>query len=159
MPEAARALWRACASLVVEAERLPPRGRRRPGPMAACSTHVASHRARFEAAMDDDFNTPQALGVLFDLASVLQSARARSPGGAMGAGAFLMGVGELATLCRVLGLLERRLGPPGRAGGRRSSPRYGASTRWCGSARKRAGSETSRRPIGCARSCPGWAWC
>ena len=29
---------------------------------------VAAQRARFEAAMDDDFNTPQALGVLFDLA-------------------------------------------------------------------------------------------
>jgi cysteinyl-tRNA synthetase len=58
--------------------------------------------------MDDDFNTPQALGVLFDLARLLQSARAQVAEGTIGAGAFLMGVGELVSLCRVLGLLERR---------------------------------------------------
>ena len=31
--------------------------------------------------MDDDFNTPQALGVLFDLARLLQGARAQADEG------------------------------------------------------------------------------
>ena len=56
--------------------------------------------------MDDDFNTPQALGVLFDLARVLNSARDQVTQGPAGAAAFLMGVGELSTLAGVLGLLE-----------------------------------------------------
>jgi cysteinyl-tRNA synthetase len=67
---------------------------------------VAAHRARFEAAMDDDFNTPQALGVLFDLARLLYAARDRVAGGSAGAGDVVAGVGELRTLARVLGLLE-----------------------------------------------------
>jgi cysteinyl-tRNA synthetase len=62
---------------------------------------VGAHRARFEQAMDDDFNTPQALGVLFDLARILNSARDRTA-------AFRTGAGELVALARVLGLLERR---------------------------------------------------
>ena len=56
--------------------------------------------------MDDDFNTPQALGVLFDLARLLYAARDRVAGGSAGAGDVVAGVGELRTLARVLGLLE-----------------------------------------------------
>lgn len=56
--------------------------------------------------MDDDFNAPQALGVLFDLARILQGAREQVAAGTAGAGAFLLGVGELVVLARVLGLLE-----------------------------------------------------
>ena len=55
----------------------------RTGP-AGSSTRWPRERARFEAAMDDDFNTPQALGVLFDLARTLQGARtavSARPGG------------------------------------------------------------------------------
>jgi cysteinyl-tRNA synthetase len=63
--------------------------------------------------MDDDFNTPQALGVLFDLTHLLHAAREQVAQGAVGAGAFLMGVGELVMLSQVLGLLE--------SGGRRST--------------------------------------
>jgi cysteinyl-tRNA synthetase len=70
------------------------------------SDEVAAQRARFEAAMDDDFNTPQALGVLFDLARVLNTARDQMTHGAAGAGPFLLGVAELSTLAGVLGLLE-----------------------------------------------------
>jgi len=51
--------------------------------------------ARFKAAMDDDFNTPEAIAVLFDLASELN--RTRDPGTA----------GLLRALGRGLGLLER----------------------------------------------------
>ncbi len=56
--------------------------------------------------MDDDFNTPQALGVLFDLARLLHAAKDQVAQGTTGAGAFLVGVGELVMLGQVLGLLE-----------------------------------------------------
>jgi cysteinyl-tRNA synthetase len=95
--------------LVTEAERLAARGTPPPGPDNGLFDEVAGERARFEAAMDDDFNTPQALGVLFDLARTLQGARAAVAEGRAGAGAFLMGVGELVTLGRTLGLLEARV--------------------------------------------------
>jgi cysteinyl-tRNA synthetase len=103
--EAARALAR-LRSLKDEADRLAARGTPAPGPDGGLFEEVAAHRARFEAAMDDDFNAPQALGVLFDLARVLQGAREQVAQGALGAGAFLLGVGELVVLARVLGLLE-----------------------------------------------------
>ena len=44
-----------------------------PGPV----DWTEAHAARFKAAMDDDFNTPQAVGVLFDLA--LEVNRTGSP--------------------------------------------------------------------------------
>ncbi len=52
--------------------------------------------------MDDDFNTPQALGVLFDLARLANGWRDRGAAGDAAAAAA-----ELRTLGRVLGLLER----------------------------------------------------
>ncbi|MDD4912665.1 MAG: class I tRNA ligase family protein, partial [Sideroxydans sp.] len=63
-------------------------------------THVAvdwnaPYAQRFQAAMDDDFNTPEAVAVLFDLANEVnrsQSAEAAS---------------QLKTLAGVLGLLQR----------------------------------------------------
>jgi len=103
--EAGRALAR-LRSLKDEADRIASRGTPGPGPDHGLFDEVAAHRARFEAAMDDDFNTPQALGVLFDLARVLHAARDQVAQGTAGAGAFLLGVGELVTLARVLGLLE-----------------------------------------------------
>ncbi|MFI5377111.1 MAG: cysteine--tRNA ligase [Candidatus Rokuibacteriota bacterium] len=103
--EAGRALARLRA-LKEEAERIASRGTPAPGPDGGLFDQVAAQRARFEAAMDDDFNTPQALGVLFDLARVLHAAREQVAQGAAGAGAFLMGVGELVMLSQVLGLLE-----------------------------------------------------
>jgi cysteinyl-tRNA synthetase len=103
--EAGRALARLRA-LKDEADRLATRGTPAPGPDHGLFDEVAAQRARFEAAMDDDFNTPQALGVLFDLARVLHGAREQVAQGTAGAGAFLLGVGELVMLARVLGLLE-----------------------------------------------------
>ncbi|HUP36678.1 MAG TPA: cysteine--tRNA ligase [Candidatus Limnocylindria bacterium] len=103
--ESARALTRLRA-LQDEAGRLASRGTPGPGPDGGLLDEAAAHRARFEAAMDDDFNAPQALGVLFDLARVLQGARERVAQGITGVGAFLLGVGELVSLARVLGLLE-----------------------------------------------------
>jgi cysteinyl-tRNA synthetase len=103
--ESARALAR-LRGLVTEAERLAGKGTPVPGPDGGLLEEVAAHRARFEAAMDDDFNAPQALGVLFDLTRVLYTAREQAAQGTTGAGAFLLGVGELVVLSRVLGLLE-----------------------------------------------------
>jgi cysteinyl-tRNA synthetase len=98
-------------ALVEEADRIAAKGTPVPGPDGGLFDEIAAHRARFQAAMDDDFNTPQALGVLFDLARLLQGARAQADDGRLAAGVFLMGVGELVTLARALGLLE----PGGRA--------------------------------------------
>jgi cysteinyl-tRNA synthetase len=103
--ESARALGRLRA-LTDEADRLAARGIPGPGPDAGLFDQVAAHRARFEAAMDDDFNTPQALGVLFDLARLLHAAKDQVAQGTAGAGAFLLGVGELVILAQSLGLLE-----------------------------------------------------
>ncbi len=59
--------------------------------------------------MDDDLSTPQALGVLFDLARCLQTYRNQMTHREAAVGPFLMGVNELLTLCRVLGLLQSDL--------------------------------------------------
>src|SRR5213080_2697997 len=72
----------------------------------------AEFSPRFEKAMDDDFNTPQALGALFDFGRALAEARDR---GAGPPGAFVAGVDELVGLGRVLGLFGREAatdGPP-----------------------------------------------
>jgi cysteinyl-tRNA synthetase len=57
--------------------------------------------------MDDDFNTPQALGVLFDLARALSEARDRTATDERARERFVVGVSELVTLAQVLGLLQR----------------------------------------------------
>ncbi len=54
-----------------------------------------AHAQRFRAAMDDDFNTPEALAVLFELASEVN--RSKSPALA----------GQLRALAGLLGLLKR----------------------------------------------------
>jgi cysteinyl-tRNA synthetase len=75
----------------------------------------AAFAARFVAAMDDDFNTPQALGTLFDFARALSEHRDRGLATAAARGEFAAGVGELVRLAGALGLLQRRAtagGPP-----------------------------------------------
>jgi len=74
------------------------------GGAASLPPALAEFRPRFEKAMDDDFNTPQALGVLFDFGRALAEAR---DGQAGAPGAFVAGVAELAQLARVLGLFGR----------------------------------------------------
>lgn len=56
--------------------------------------------ARFNAAMDDDFNTPEALAVLFDLARDINRMRQEDPIGAAGAAARLRRLGG------ILGILQ-----------------------------------------------------
>jgi cysteinyl-tRNA synthetase len=55
---------------------------------------------RFEAAMDDDFNTPEALAVLFDLVREINRLRETEPASAASLGAVLRELGD------VLGLLQ-----------------------------------------------------
>ena len=74
------------------------------GAPASLPPAFAEFRPRFEKAMDDDFNTPQALGVLFDFGRALAEARDR---GAGSPGAFVAGVDELVHLSRTLGLFGR----------------------------------------------------
>lgn len=54
-----------------------------------------AYAARFKAAMDDDFNTPEALAVLFDLAAESNRTGDADP------------AGKLKTLAGILGLLQR----------------------------------------------------
>jgi cysteinyl-tRNA synthetase len=56
--------------------------------------------------MDDDFNTSQALGVLFELARALAEDRDRAGADDRARERFVAGVGELVTLAQVLGLLQ-----------------------------------------------------
>jgi cysteinyl-tRNA synthetase len=59
------------------------------------------YRERFDAAMDDDFNTPEALAVLFDLAREINRVRDDDPPAAAALGA------ELRALGAALGLLQQ----------------------------------------------------
>src|SRR5881628_17655 len=52
---------------------------RRGASAAALPSAFVEFRPRFERAMDDDFNTPQALAVLFDFGRALADARDRGP--------------------------------------------------------------------------------
>jgi cysteinyl-tRNA synthetase len=83
-------------------------------PATALPSRYAEYRTQFVAAMDDDLNTPQALGVLFDMARALQEDRDRAHHDAART-EFAAGVGELRALGNVLGLFGRRgvaSGPP-----------------------------------------------
>ena len=75
-----------------------------PSPAAAFPATVAALRQRFEAAMDDDFNTPQAIGALNQLATTLAEERKRVQASARTGHDFAEGVGVLIDLGRVLGL-------------------------------------------------------
>ncbi|MBI4590716.1 MAG: cysteine--tRNA ligase [Candidatus Rokubacteria bacterium] len=103
--EAARALER-FRNLLEGAARLAAKGTPAPGGDEGLLEEVATARRRFEEVMDDDFNTAQAVAVLFDLSRLLQTFRTRMTHGEVAAGPFLLGVGELLTLGRVLGLFE-----------------------------------------------------
>ncbi len=70
-----------------------PRGE--PGPV------TADYSNRFQEAMDDDFNTPKALAVLFDLAREINQCRENDPSQAAALG------GELRRLGGILGLLQQ----------------------------------------------------
>jgi cysteinyl-tRNA synthetase len=77
-------------------------------PAAAPPPRLVELRAQFEAAMDDDFNTPQALAVLFEMARVVNEDRERGDAPALAAGAA-----ELRRLGAALGLFTGRSGGAG----------------------------------------------
>src|SRR5437867_287482 len=82
-----------------------------PGPVPDA---LRQFRLRFEAAMDDDFNTPQALGALFDLARALYEHVERTDE-ADAQQALVAGVDEVKRLGGALGLFARGVtvaGPP-----------------------------------------------
>jgi len=84
------------------------------GPDAgALPPELTAFRARFESAMDDDFNTPQALAALFDLGSALHEYRERGSHDAGRAAALTAGVKELVALGRALGLFASDAAPAG----------------------------------------------
>jgi cysteinyl-tRNA synthetase len=65
--------------------------------------------------MDDDFNTPQALGALFDFARALSEHRDRGLSTDEARAGFAAGVAELVRLAGAIGLLQRAAatgGPP-----------------------------------------------
>ena len=68
--------------------------------VAELTTQAARARERFEAAMDDDFNTAGALAALFDLVRAINSARDAGVGGEP----FTAAQGRLRELASVLGL-------------------------------------------------------
>ena len=76
------------------------RGLPRPRPEAGPRDPAGGLEDRFAKAMDDDFNTPEALAVLHELASEVNRRRDRDPRAAADAAAALRRVGS------VLGLLE-----------------------------------------------------
>ena len=105
--EAARALGR-LTRLVGDAATLGAT----PGPLPDA---FAGFAGRFTAAMDDDFNTPQALGALFDFARALSEHRDRGLTTPESRAGFAAGVAELVRLAGGLGLLQHASaasGPP-----------------------------------------------
>src|SRR6267378_5480529 len=111
-----------------------------PGPLPAA---FAGFAARFTAAMDDDFNTPQALGVLFELArATAASARSRHAPTSWRASVSWCGWGVCSASCAAA---SRRVGRRRRSSG--SSP----------SARTRARVATGAAPTSCAGKSSGSA--
>jgi cysteinyl-tRNA synthetase len=69
-------------------------------PMVANDREAEQYTARFNAAMDDDFNTPEAVAVLFELAREINKSRVGEPERARRL------AGRLRELCSVLGILQ-----------------------------------------------------
>jgi cysteinyl-tRNA synthetase len=111
--EAARALerLRGVVAAADEVERAEPDPRSTAEPQDPLGTQVTGLQARFESAMDDDFNTPQALGALFDLARALNAERDLIVRGRRSGPGFGAGLSVLTGLAGSLGLLS--LGQPG----------------------------------------------
>jgi cysteinyl-tRNA synthetase len=74
---------------------------------------LQSFGERFEAAMDDDFNTPQALGALFDLSRALYERLEQAPTLPAARQALVAGVSELQRLGGALGLFQQAGTPAG----------------------------------------------
>jgi cysteinyl-tRNA synthetase len=89
-----------------DGDRPPDRAEPLPEPLATLET-------RFGAALDDDFNTPQALAALFDLASHLHAYRDGMERGERPPAPLRQGLVLLARLGKVLGLFQTAIESPG----------------------------------------------
>jgi cysteinyl-tRNA synthetase len=113
--DAARRALERFRALLEAADRLASEGTPAPGSDDGLLESVATPRGRFEAAMDDDFNTPQAIAALFEMASVLHTYRDGVERAERPVGPFLLGVSELLALGHALGLFQKPVetgGPP-----------------------------------------------
>jgi len=81
--------------------------------MDSASLASSAHHARFVAAMDEDFNTPEALAVLFDLARELNAASRSDPVRARGLAAELKGFGAIFGILQEDPMTFRRGGADG----------------------------------------------
>ncbi|MFM7786539.1 MAG: DALR domain-containing protein, partial [Gammaproteobacteria bacterium] len=82
-------------------------------PADAAKLAASAHHARFVAAMDEDFNTPEALAVLFDLARELNAAARSEPALALRLAAELKGFGAIFGILAEDPTLFRRGGEAG----------------------------------------------
>ncbi|MFM7272992.1 MAG: DALR domain-containing protein, partial [Gammaproteobacteria bacterium] len=82
-------------------------------PADAATLAASAHHARFVAAMDEDFNTPEALAVLFDLARELNAAARSEPALALRLAAELKGFGAIFGILAEDPTLFRRGGEAG----------------------------------------------
>jgi cysteinyl-tRNA synthetase len=84
------------------------------GAAPALPEALAGFRTQFETAMDDDFNTPQALGVLFDMTKALYEYRDRAATDVGARAGFAAGTAELRRLAGdALGLFQHDEVPSG----------------------------------------------
>jgi cysteinyl-tRNA synthetase len=95
---------------------------------AAGAATPSEHRERFEAALDDDFNTPEALAALQGLARELNSMRAAHAPGQAGAAVWALAE-ELMRLASVLGVLSVPVSEWFKLAPARALPREGESLR------------------------------
>jgi cysteinyl-tRNA synthetase len=97
-------------------------------PMVAAGSGLDAWRQKFRAAMDDDFNTPQALAVLQDLARDINDAKANAAASATNMAEAAQRGAVLRELAQSLGILlldpEQwfRLPTPGSAGSSATAP-------------------------------------
>jgi cysteinyl-tRNA synthetase len=78
-----------------------------PAEAGTLAEDVAAFTTRFRGAMDDDFNTPQALAAIFDLTSKLYVYRDQMLLGKRAAAPFAEALATLTSHTRALGLLEK----------------------------------------------------
>ena len=81
--------------------------------MDTASLGQSAHHGRFVAAMDEDFNTPEALAVLFDLARELNAAARSDPARARMLAAELKGFGAIFGILQEDPMTFRRGGSDG----------------------------------------------
>ena len=128
-----------------------------PSPDGAFLATVAALRERFEAAMDDDFNTPQAIGALNLLATALAEERERVRAGIRSGQDFVTGRGRPDRSGPGAGAVDEGT-PVGTGAGVRARAATPTSTTWWRSGSGPGSGGTGRGRMPCGRSWTRWAW-